>query len=191
MLHWTNPSRFLELVSTLWYCSSLLWKIANFIGVQISSYLSRCEWKIQRCAGKSHIVGLIFQYRGWNYIYISPCCGLCLRRVSLNLENLRPTHEQNTSFGNLDQHFFTIMSSKMVMFQKKTTNQLGPLQHPHPGMKLEVSTCSADPIDLWYNMAMRNPLKIGIWIGNLSTNGGCPMAMFDYQRAIGLWLGVS
>ena len=124
-------------------------------------------------------------------IYISPCCGLCLRRVSLNLENLRPTHEQNTSFGNLDQHFFTIMSSKMVMFQKKTTNQLGPLQHPHPGMKLEVSTCSADPIDLWYNMAMRNPLKIGIWIGNLSTNGGCPMAMFDYQRAIGLWLGVS
>ena len=70
LLHWTNPSRFLELVSTLWYCSSLLWKIANFIGVQISSYLSRCEWKIQRCAGKSHIVGLIFQYRGWNYIYI-------------------------------------------------------------------------------------------------------------------------
>lgn len=50
---------------------------------------------------------------------ISPCCGLCLRRVSLNLENLRPTHEQNTSFGNLDQHFFTIMSSKMVMFQKQ------------------------------------------------------------------------
>ena len=74
---------------------------------------------------------------------------------------------------------------------KKTTNQLGPLQHPHPGMKLEVSTCSADPIDLWYNMAMRNPLKICIWTGNLSTNGGCPMAMFDYQRAIGLWLGVS
>ena len=116
--------------------------------VQMRMNNTKVRWQISYCGFDIPISWLELYIYIYIYIYISPCCGLCLRRVSLNLENLRPTHEQNTSFGNLDQHFFTIMSSKMVMFQKKTTNQLGPLQHPHPGMKLEVSTCSADPIDL-------------------------------------------